>query len=122
MKLQRDLIFVKPDNPRWRYDLCVSLLDTSDHKAVQEAVRDWENKLNGDKAALQEAAWFLSRCVPLAGDKGLADNYAADAVRLLKKAAEDGFREPAFLKKKEFDVLRMRTDFADVARLMQIKK
>jgi serine/threonine protein kinase len=125
---QKAALAFNPRNGMYRqffHNHMLALADTlvrmGEHKDLARAAIQLVNLFPDDPQQHVIAAVSLARCVPLAWKdtrlpeetrKTLADGYAVDAVRLLRKAIQAGYRDLKYLKDDPvFESLRSRDDF-----------
>jgi serine/threonine protein kinase len=128
IRCQKAALAFSPRNSTYRqffhnhmFALADTLVRMGEHKDLAQAATQLVKLFPDDLQQYVSAAVSLARCVPLARNdtrlpqhtrKTLADRYAVDAVQLLRKAIQAGYREIKYLKEDPvFESLRSRDDF-----------
>jgi hypothetical protein len=109
--------------------LGIELLEQGKHQQASNATKDLLELQYGQYSDYRRAAGVMARCVALAeGDprlpheegRHLAGTYAKQAVELLRKALQSGFKNVEDLKKaRDLEAVRSRSDFRDLVRELE---
>ncbi|MCS6976411.1 MAG: serine/threonine-protein kinase [Gemmatales bacterium] len=139
VELQQEAVRLQANNTAYRNDLnnyllglIQALLGVLDHASAARYARQLHELQPDDAFQAFRAAYWLARCVSVAEEarqndvdsssSSSTEAYAEEAVQLLRKAIERGFKDAPSLERPPFDVLHERPDFQKILRQLKETK